>query len=129
MEDDLPKDPPADTSDEDSKTPSGSDGPRSPEDPVRAAATTQYLAQLQTLELYTAEQRRKASATARNKAATALLKGRWGGPIVLAAIGVVALIVVGLFALGGADLSVAVDLADSVVTLVRGCEVDHGVAP
>lgn len=95
-------------------------------DPGTAAHAATYLAQLHALEVLKAQRLRENAIANRNKAVTAILKGKWGGPIVLGLIGVVALVVVGVFAMAGVDVSgFATGLADAAAHAWTGCPVQH----
>lgn len=97
--------------------------PTSPalQDPVAARAALAYLGEMQTLKLAEVEIRRKESEIKRHEATIVLLRGKWAGPMVLSVLAIVAIVIVGIFAASGADLTIAVSLADRVVTIIRGC--------
>lgn len=87
-----------------------------------ATEAAMYLAQLRALELYRAELRREESRITRNKAVTAILKGKWGGPIVLLAGALLALVIVGLFAMAGVDVSgLVIALSTAAAHAWTGC--------
>jgi hypothetical protein len=111
------------------ETSESSDHPPTISDPVRAADSARYLAELASLELLAAEQRRKRTAADRNKALTELIRSRWGGPIVLGCMILAGIIILGGLAVAGADLTIVQGLADSAAHAWSGCPTKPQEAP
>ena len=101
---------------------------QTPSDPAKAAAALRYMAEHESLELIQAETRRRKAVAGRNAAVKDILHairdvlaGRWGGPILLGVLALLGILLIGIFTLGGADLSLVTELAESAAHAWTGC--------
>lgn len=90
-------------------------------DPEKALAAAKLLATLGSLELHRAEVAKRKAIADRNAALAELLRGRWGGPVLMGCVVLAGIALVGLLVLAGADLSIAVELARAFALWWNGC--------